>query len=242
MRPSCTPSPDPGVCRRPPAFAPDAHPPAGRGTSPIRTVGGVSGELISTANGARRSRRPSATASAPTGSTRSGCAATRRSSVDASASTGAIYAMRRWLWQPLPADTMLDDVLGADAGRAARLPRRLRADGPRLRSRRRATRRPNCGGRCGRSPATFSCCARTAAAASRTEPGLAAVRVAQAGRLFVPYALIALFVSSAALAAAPWFYALAFAAQALFYGLAVYGAAARSARAADAGAGRGGVP
>src|SRR5688572_22091714 len=25
--------------------------------------------------------------------------------------TGAIYAMRRWLWQPLPLDTLLDDVL-----------------------------------------------------------------------------------------------------------------------------------
>ena len=45
------------------------------------------------------------------------------------------------------------------------------------------------------------------------------------GRLFVPYALVLIFVTSAGLAVTSWFYALAFAAQLAFLALAVYGAA-----------------
>ena len=44
------------------------------------------------------------------------------------------------------------------------------------------------------------------------------------GRLLVPWALLAVFVTSAALAATSWIYAAAFVAQAAFYGLAVAGA------------------
>jgi hypothetical protein len=55
------------------------------------------------------------------------------------------------------------------------------------------------------------------------------------GRLLVPYALISLLVASASLADTSWFYLAAFAGQASFYGLAVYGAildgSARTAKA-----------
>jgi biofilm PGA synthesis N-glycosyltransferase PgaC len=127
--------------------------------------------------------------------------------------TGAIYAMRRWLWQPLPAETLLDDVLG---------PMRVVLRGYRV---------------------TFDSFARafdeTARSASaetrrkvRTLAGnfqllaqeplqLVSHKVA---RLLVPYALIAVLVSSAALAARSWYYAAAFAAQVAFYALAAYGA------------------
>jgi hypothetical protein len=45
------------------------------------------------------------------------------------------------------------------------------------------------------------------------------------GRLLVPYALVAIFATSAVLAARSWVYAAAFAAQLAFYALALYGAA-----------------
>jgi hypothetical protein len=45
------------------------------------------------------------------------------------------------------------------------------------------------------------------------------------GRLLVPYALVAIFATSAALALTSWFYALVFGAQLLFLALAAYGAA-----------------
>lgn len=44
------------------------------------------------------------------------------------------------------------------------------------------------------------------------------------GRLLVPWALVAAFVTSAALASHAWIYTLAFAAQSAFYGLAIVGA------------------
>lgn len=138
--------------------------------------------------------------------------------------TGAIYAMRRCLWQPLPVDTLLDDVLG---------PMRVVLRGYRV----------------GFEPAAraFDEAAADASAELRRkvrtlagnfqlfvhEPRLALPGVNpvwlqffshKVGRLFVPYALLALLVSSAGLALTHWYYATAFAAQLAFYGLAAYGA------------------
>jgi hypothetical protein len=45
------------------------------------------------------------------------------------------------------------------------------------------------------------------------------------GRLLVPYALVVLLITSGVLALASWLYAVAFACQLAFYGLAGYGAA-----------------
>jgi cellulose synthase/poly-beta-1,6-N-acetylglucosamine synthase-like glycosyltransferase len=138
--------------------------------------------------------------------------------------TGAIAAMRRWLWQPLPPDTILDDVL---------TPMRVVQRGYRV---------------------TFDPAARaydvTAADAStelrrkvRTLAGNVQLVAIDPGlllpwrnriwiqfvshkmaRLLVPYALAVLFVASAALCTASPLYAAVFAAQAAFYALAAYGA------------------
>jgi cellulose synthase/poly-beta-1,6-N-acetylglucosamine synthase-like glycosyltransferase len=138
--------------------------------------------------------------------------------------TGAIYAMRRWLWQPLPPDTILDDVLG---------PMRLVLRGYRVAFEGQAK--------------AFDATARDASAELRRKvrtlagnfqllvqeprlllPGVNPVWVQfmshKVGRLIVPYALVALYVASGALALESWFYAAAFAAQSVFYGLALYGA------------------
>ena len=45
------------------------------------------------------------------------------------------------------------------------------------------------------------------------------------GRLLVPYALLVLLAASGTLAVTSWFYAVVFACQVVFYGLAAYGAA-----------------
>jgi len=138
--------------------------------------------------------------------------------------TGAIYAMRRWLWQPLPTDAILDDLLG---------PMRIVQRGYRV---------------------VFQPAARAfdhAASDAGTElrrkvrtlagnfqllryephflvPGRNPVWLQfvshKLGRLLVPYALIAVLVSNAFLLSSGIFYALTFAAQVAFYGLAAYGA------------------
>jgi cellulose synthase/poly-beta-1,6-N-acetylglucosamine synthase-like glycosyltransferase len=138
--------------------------------------------------------------------------------------TGAIYAMRRWLWQPLPSDTLLDDVLGpmrvvlrgykvtfdADA-RAFDLPS------------------PDASSELRRKVRTLAGNFQLLAQEPRlVVPALNPVWVQfvshKVGRLLVPYALVALFASSAFLWGRSWFYATALAGQVLFYGLAVYGA------------------
>jgi biofilm PGA synthesis N-glycosyltransferase PgaC len=138
--------------------------------------------------------------------------------------TGAIYALRRSLWQPLPAGTLLDDVLA---------PMRAVLSGWRIVFEEEAT-------------AEDRTAADAAAEARRKRRTLAGnyqilaqeprllVPLAnpvwlqyvshKVGRLVVPWALIALFATSAALAATHWIYAAAFVAQALFYGLAAAGA------------------
>jgi biofilm PGA synthesis N-glycosyltransferase PgaC len=138
--------------------------------------------------------------------------------------TGAIYAMRRWLWQPLPADTLLDDVLG---------PMRVVLRGYRVIFDPQAH--------------AFDQAASDASAEMRRkvrtlagnfqllgqEPRLLVPLVNpvwlqfmshKIGRLFVPYALAVAFVASAVLAAQSLFYATVCSAQFAFYGLALYGA------------------
>jgi cellulose synthase/poly-beta-1,6-N-acetylglucosamine synthase-like glycosyltransferase len=138
--------------------------------------------------------------------------------------TGAIYAMRRWLWQPLPTDAILDDVLG---------PMRIVQRGYRVRFEPRAR--------------AFDRTASDAAAELRRKtrtlagnfqllryepflivPGRNPVWLQfvshKLARLVVPYALMVLLVSSAWLTSTSPVYTLAFAGQVMFYGLALYGA------------------
>jgi len=138
--------------------------------------------------------------------------------------TGAVYAMRRALWEPLPADTILDDVLG---------PMRIVLRGYRV------IFDP--------TALAFDEAASDATAETRRkvrtlagnfqlialEPRLLVPFVNpvwlqfmshKLGRLVVPYALIALFVASGLLARTSPAYATAFAGQLAFYALAVYGA------------------
>ncbi len=137
--------------------------------------------------------------------------------------TGAIYALRRSLWQPLPPEALLDDVLAPMravlAGRRIVFEERARA---------------------------FDRAAPDAAAESRRktrtlagnyqvlllEPRLLVPVVNpvwlqyvshKIGRLVVPWALVAALATSAALAPASWLYATAFVLQLGFYGLAAIG-------------------
>ena len=138
--------------------------------------------------------------------------------------TGAIYAMRRTLWQPLPDDTILDDVLGPMRVVLRRY--RVSFDD---------------------TAHAFDETAPDAAVETRRkvrtlagnfqllalEPRLLVPIVNpvwfqfvshKLGRLLVPYALGAALVSSLWLASASWIYAMAAAGQVMFYGLAGYGA------------------
>jgi cellulose synthase/poly-beta-1,6-N-acetylglucosamine synthase-like glycosyltransferase len=138
--------------------------------------------------------------------------------------TGAVYAMRRALWEPLPPGTILDDVLG---------PMRVVLRGYRVLF--------------DAGALAFDEAARDVAVETQRkvrtlagnfqllalEPRLLLPVVNpvwlqfishKIGRLAVPYALLAVLVSSAWLAAGSWFYAAVLGAQLVFYGLAVYGA------------------
>ena len=136
--------------------------------------------------------------------------------------TGAIYALRRRVWQPLPEQTILDDVLapmravlastrvvfeaGAHAiDRAVSAPAELR-----------------------RKVRTLSGNFQILFLEPRllnpfANPVWLQYLSHKVGRLLVPYALIALVVSSAALARTSYFYAVALAGQLAFYTLALYG-------------------
>jgi cellulose synthase/poly-beta-1,6-N-acetylglucosamine synthase-like glycosyltransferase len=138
--------------------------------------------------------------------------------------TGAIYAMRRALWRPLPADTILDDVMAPMrvvlAGSRVIFDGEARAYDEAAKDASTELRRKS------RTLAgNFQLLAR--------EPRLLVPFVNpvwvqfvshKVGRLVVPYALVATLVASTWLAPSSYFYALAFAAQAGFYGLAAYGA------------------
>ena len=138
--------------------------------------------------------------------------------------TGAIYAMRRPLWRPLPADTILDDVMA---------PMRVVLDGYRVTFDDRAHAYDEAAQdasvelrRKSRTLAgNFQLLAR--------EPRLLLPIVNpvwlqfvshKVGRLMVPYALLALLASNVWLASWSLLYALALTAQLGFYGLAAYGA------------------
>jgi biofilm PGA synthesis N-glycosyltransferase PgaC len=139
--------------------------------------------------------------------------------------TGAIYAMRRWLWQPLPEDTLLDDVLG---------PMRVVMRGYRVTfdslARAFDETAKNASTEMRRKVRTLAGNFQLLAQEPRLlVPGLNPVWLQfmshKVGRLLVPYTLVGLLVSSMWLAFQSWIYAVACAAQLAFYGLAAYGAA-----------------
>jgi cellulose synthase/poly-beta-1,6-N-acetylglucosamine synthase-like glycosyltransferase len=142
--------------------------------------------------------------------------------------TGAIYAMRRYLWECLPTNTVLDDVLG---------PMRLVLRGYRVTfdpmARAYDETAPDAAHELRRKMRTLAGNFQLLFHEPRVLlPGVNPVWVQflshKIARLLIPYALIAVFVSSAALAltsGGDLFYRLVFAAQLLFYALAAYGAA-----------------
>ena len=138
--------------------------------------------------------------------------------------TGAIYALRRSLWQPLPPDTLLDDVLAPmravlagyrvvfdDAARAFDRPERDSDTEARRKTRTLAGNYQILG----LEPRLLV-------------PVLNPVWVQylshKLGRLIVPWCLVGAFVASLVLAPQSLFYALAFFGQLAFYGLALLGA------------------
>ena len=138
--------------------------------------------------------------------------------------TGAIYAMRRSLWRPLPAETILDDVL---APMRAVLAGYRTVFNERARAFDRAA--PNADVEMSRKTRTLAGNYQIL----RLEPRLLLpwrnpvwIQYVshKIGRLVVPYALLALVISSIAIADRSFLYAAALIAQAVFYSLAVYGA------------------
>ena len=139
--------------------------------------------------------------------------------------TGAIYAMRRSVWRPLPPDTLLDDVLG---------PIRVVLDGYQVTFESRARAYDEAP-----RDAEQELRRKTRTLAGNFQllvqeprlllPGINPVWLQfmshKIGRLLVPYALIAIFVTSVALAPGSWFYRFALGAQLVFFALAAYGAA-----------------
>ena len=149
--------------------------------------------------------------------------------------TGAIYAMRRSLWRALPADTLLDDVLA---------PMRAVLAGARVvfEERARAYDRAsaNAAAESQRKVRTLAGNYQILAQEPRlllpvVNPVWVQYVSHKIGRLLVPWALAGALVSSAALMFDGWVYTLAFTVQAVFYGLACYGAWAEY-RARQAGA------
>ena len=138
--------------------------------------------------------------------------------------TGAIYALRRSLWQPLPAETLLDDVL---------TPMRAVLDGKRVVFEEAAIAEdrtaPDAAAEARRKRRTLAGNYQILAQEPRllnpfANPVWLQYVSHKVGRLLVPWALLIVFVTSAGLAATSWTYAAAFLAQAAFYGLAVVGA------------------
>jgi poly-beta-1,6-N-acetyl-D-glucosamine synthase len=139
--------------------------------------------------------------------------------------TGAIYALRRHVWRPLPAGTLLDDVLApmrAVLGGyrmvfddSARAYDRVSADADEEQRRKVRTVAGN-----------YQILALEPRLLSpfHNPIWLQYVSHKVLARLVVPYALIACLVASAVLAPASPVYALAFGAQLAFYALALYGA------------------
>lgn len=138
--------------------------------------------------------------------------------------TGAIYALRRSLWRPLPAETLLDDVLA---------PMRAVLAGYRIvfddRARAYDTAASDAAAEARRKRRTLAGNYQILALEPRlllpfVNPVWLQYVSHKVGRLIVPWALVALFGASAALATRHWMYALALATQLGFYGLAALGA------------------
>jgi cellulose synthase/poly-beta-1,6-N-acetylglucosamine synthase-like glycosyltransferase len=139
-------------------------------------------------------------------------------------STGAIHALRRELWQPLPAETILDDVLA---------PMQAVLSGSRVVFEGTARAYDRAAPQAAKE---FQRKTRTLAGnyqILRLQPRLLLPFVNpvwlqfvshKLGRLVVPYALVVLLLTSGILATYRSIYAMAFAAQVAFYGLALYGA------------------
>jgi cellulose synthase/poly-beta-1,6-N-acetylglucosamine synthase-like glycosyltransferase len=138
--------------------------------------------------------------------------------------TGAIYALRRSLWKPLPAETLLDDVLA---------PMQAVMAGYRIvfEERARAFDRtaPDASAEARRKTRTLAGNYQILAQEPRllvpfVNPVWLQYVSHKIGRLLVPWCLLTILVSSAVLAASSWFYFAAFSAQVAFYGLADLGA------------------
>jgi cellulose synthase/poly-beta-1,6-N-acetylglucosamine synthase-like glycosyltransferase len=138
--------------------------------------------------------------------------------------TGAIYALRRSLWQPLPASTLLDDVLA---------PMRVVLAGKRVifEERARAYDRaaPDGAAESRRKTRTLAGNYQILALEPRlllpiVNPVWLQYISHKVGRLLVPWALVAEFAACAVLAPTHWLFAVALMLQLGFYGLAALGA------------------
>ena len=139
--------------------------------------------------------------------------------------TGAIYAIRRELWRPLPPETLLDDVL---------VPMRVVLDGRRIvfEENARAFDRASAdaASEARRKTRTLAGNYQILAQEPRIlvpllNPVWLQYMSHKVGRLLVPWALIAAFVTSAMLAPSHWFFTAVLALQLAFYGLAAIGGA-----------------
>jgi cellulose synthase/poly-beta-1,6-N-acetylglucosamine synthase-like glycosyltransferase len=137
--------------------------------------------------------------------------------------TGAIYALRRSLWQPLPPDTLLDDVLA---------PMRAVLAGYRIVFEEQAlaydSTSPDAAAESRRKVRTLAGNYQILAQDSRIlVPGVNPVWLQylshKVGRLAVPWALVGAFFANAMLVRSSWVYAAAFVVQLLFYALAAVG-------------------
>lgn len=138
--------------------------------------------------------------------------------------TGAIYALRRRLWRPLPAETLLDDVLA---------PMTAVLQGYRIIFEERAVAydraSPDAGAESRRKVRTLAGNYQILAQQPRlllpvVNPVWIQYLSHKVGRLLVPWALLLTFISSALLAPSSWLYASALTVQIGFYGLAGLGA------------------
>ena len=137
--------------------------------------------------------------------------------------TGAIYALRRSLWRPLPAATLLDDVLAPM--RAVLAGWRIVFEEEAVAEDRTA---PNAAAEARRKRRTLAGNYQILAQEPRllipfVNPVWLQYASHKVGRLVVPWALLGALISSAVLIGRHWIYTAAFAAQAAFYALAAYG-------------------
>jgi cellulose synthase/poly-beta-1,6-N-acetylglucosamine synthase-like glycosyltransferase len=146
--------------------------------------------------------------------------------------TGAIYAMRRALWRPLPAETLLDDVLAA---------MRIVLDGKRVvfdDEARAFDRVANGADESRRKTRTLAGNYQILALEPRLlNPFLNPVWLQylshKVGRLVVPWCLVLALISNTPLAFRSWPYRLALLLQLCFYGLAILGARSAHQRPSD---------